>query len=586
MKKTKIVCTIGPASEKEEILRELMLNGLNVARLNFSHGNYEEHKKRIDTIKKLREELDLPIAIMLDTRGPEIRLKYFKEGEVTLNAGDIFTLTTRDVEGDQNIVSVTYVGLSQDVKKGDKILIDDGLVELEVLEIIDGTDIRCKVLNGGTIKDRKGVNVPGVAINLPAVTKKDIEDIKFGIENHVDFIAASFIRRADDVLEIRKILEDNGGEHIEIISKIENQQGVDNIDEIIEASDGIMVARGDLGVEIEAEKIPILQKQIIKKCNIAGKPVITATQMLDSMIRNPRPTRAEVTDVANAILDGTDAVMLSGETASGKYPIEAVKTMYNIAINTETSSQYLETLKSKRTLDNKISTTNAISKATCTTAEDLKASAIITATSSGYTAKAVSKFRPQSPIIAATTSERVMRKLALVWGVYPVLSKKSQNTDEVIDMSIHSAMLKGYVKEGDLIVITAGIPVGVSGTTNLLKVHTVGKVLLKGTGVGKKSASGTVCIGSSQKELKDKFKEGQILVCEYTDKDIVEFMEKASAIIVEQGGLTSHAAIVGLNLGKPTIVGAEGATTILKDGDLVTVDAVTGLVYEGEAKVL
>ena len=586
MKKTKIVCTIGPASEKEEILRELMLNGLNVARLNFSHGNYEEHKKRIDTIKKLREELDLPIAIMLDTRGPEIRLKYFKEGEVTLNAGDIFTLTTRDVEGDQNIVSVTYEGLSQDVKKGDKILIDDGLVELEVLEIIDGTDIRCKVLNGGTIKDRKGVNVPGVAINLPAVTKKDIEDIKFGIENHVDFIAASFIRRADDVLEIRKILEDNGGEHIEIISKIENQQGVDNIDEIIEASDGIMVARGDLGVEIEAEKIPILQKQIIKKCNIAGKPVITATQMLDSMIRNPRPTRAEVTDVANAILDGTDAVMLSGETASGKYPIEAVKTMYNIAINTETSSQYLETLKSKRTLDNKISTTNAISKATCTTAEDLKASAIITATSSGYTAKAVSKFRPQSPIIAATTSERVMRKLALVWGVYPVLSKKSQNTDEVIDMSIHSAMLKGYVKEGDLIVITAGIPVGVSGTTNLLKVHTVGKVLLKGTGVGKKSASGTVCIGSSQKELKDKFKEGQILVCEYTDKDIVEFMEKASAIIVEQGGLTSHAAIVGLNLGKPTIVGAEGATKVLKDGDLVTVDAVTGLVYEGEAKVL
>lgn len=586
MKKTKIVCTIGPASEKEEILRELMLNGLNVARLNFSHGNYEEHKKRIDTIKKLREELDLPIAIMLDTRGPEIRLKYFKEGEVTLNAGDIFTLTTRDVEGDQNIVSVTYEGLSQDVKKGDKILIDDGLVELEVLEIIDGTDIRCKVLNGGTIKDRKGVNVPGVAINLPAVTKKDIEDIKFGIENHVDFIAASFIRRADDVLEIRKILEDNGGEHIEIISKIENQQGVDNIDEIIEASDGIMVARGDLGVEIEAEKIPILQKQIIKKCNIAGKPVITATQMLDSMIRNPRPTRAEVTDVANAILDGTDAVMLSGETASGKYPIEAVKTMYNIAINTETSSQYLETLKSKRTLDNKISTTNAISKATCTTAEDLKASAIITATSSGYTAKAVSKFRPQSPIIAATTSERVMRKLALVWGVYPVLSKKSQNTDEVIDMSIHSAMLKGYVKEGDLIVITAGIPVGVSGTTNLLKVHTVGKVLLKGTGVGKKSASGTVCIGSSQKELKDKFKEGQILVCEYTDKDIVEFMEKASAIIVEQGGLTSHAAIVGLNLGKPTIVGAEGATKVLKDGDIVTVDAVTGLVYEGEAKVL
>jgi pyruvate kinase len=586
VKKTKIVCTIGPASESEEVLKQLMSNGLNVARLNFSHGTHEEHKKRIDTIKKLREELDLPIAIMLDTKGPEIRIKTFKSGEVTLQTGDIFTLTTRDVEGDETIVSVSYEGLPKDVSKGTRILIDDGLVELEVIEIVNGTDIRCTVLNGGTIKDRKGVNVPNVPINLPAVTEKDIEDIKFGIENDVDFIAASFIRKAEDVLQIRKILEENGGEDIEIISKIENQQGVDNIDEIIEASDGIMVARGDLGVEIEAEKIPILQKQIIKKCNLAGKPVITATQMLDSMMRNPRPTRAEVTDVANAILDGTDAVMLSGETASGKYPIESVKTMYNIALNTESSSQYLETLQSKRTLDNHISTTNAISRATCTTAEDLKASAIITATSSGYTSKAVSKFRPQSPIIAATTSEKVMRKLALVWGVYPVLSKKSENTDEVIDMSIHSAMMKGYVKEGDLIVITAGIPVGVSGTTNLIKVHTIGKILLKGTGVGKKSAIGTVCIGSNLEELKDKFKKGQILVCEYTDKDIVEFMEKASAIIVEQGGLTSHAAIVGLNLGKPTIVGAEGATKLLKDGDIVTVDAVTGLVYEGEAKVL
>lgn len=586
MRKTKIVATIGPASERDDILKELMLNGLNVARLNFSHGTHEEHRKRINTIKRLRDELDLPIAIMLDTKGPEIRIKHFKDGEITLESEDIFTLTTRDILGDQSIVSVTYEGLAKDVTKGSRILIDDGLVELEVLEIIDGTDIKCVVLNGGTIKDRKGVNVPNIAINLPAVTEKDIEDIKFGIENDVDFIAASFIRKADDVIEIRKVLEENGGQHIEIISKIENQQGVDNIDEIIQASDGIMVARGDLGVEIEAEKIPILQKQIIKKCNLAGKPVITATQMLDSMMRNPRPTRAEVTDVANAILDGSDAVMLSGETASGKYPIEAVKTMHNIAINTESSSQYMETLQSKRTLDNHISTTNAISRATCTTAEDLKASAIITATSSGYTSKAVSKFRPQSPIIAATTSERVMRKLALVWGVYPVLSAKSESTDEIIDVSIHSAMLKGYVKEGDLIVITAGIPVGVSGSTNLIKVHTVGKVLLRGTGIGKKSASGTVCVGSNVEKLRDKFKEGQILVCEYTDKDIVEFMEKASAIIVEQGGLTSHAAIVGLNLGKPTIVGAENATSLLKDGDIVTVDAVTGLVYEGEAKVL
>ncbi|MBZ2175653.1 pyruvate kinase [Schnuerera sp. xch1] len=586
VKRTKIVCTLGPASEKEEILKELFLNGLNVARLNFSHGNHKEHKKRMDLVKKLRDELELPIAIMLDTKGPEIRLRNFKEEETILSDGDSFTLTTRDIEGDQSIVSVSYEGLANDVKEGDKILIDDGLVEFKVQEIVNGTDIKCTVLNGGTLKDHKGVNVPNIPINLPAVTEKDISDIKFGIENGVDFVAASFIRKADDVLQIRKVLEENNGEHIEIISKIENQEGVDNIDEIIEASDGIMVARGDLGVEIEAEEIPLLQKKIIRKCNLTGKPVITATQMLDSMIRNPRPTRAEVTDVANAILDGSDAIMLSGETAAGKYPIEAVKTMHNIAIRTETSSEYLDILKSKRKLDDHISTTNAISRATCTTAEDLKASAIVTATSSGYTSKSVSKFRPKAPIIAATTSERVMRKLALVWGVYPVLSIKSSNTDEVIDMSIHSAMLKGYIKEGDLIVITAGIPVGVSGTTNLLKVHTIGKVLLKGTGIGKESVCGKVCIGSHKEDLKNKFRKGDILVCEYTDKDMVEYMVQAEAIIVEQGGLTSHAAIVGLNFEKSTIVGATDATRVLKDGDIVTVDAVTGLVYKGEAQVL
>lgn len=586
MKKTKIVCTIGPASEKEEVLKQLILNGMNVARLNFSHGTYEEHKKRIDTIKRVRNELGLPIAIMLDTKGPEIRIRKFKNGTITLSDNDTFTLTTRDIEGDESIVSVSYDNLPNDVKVGSKILIDDGLVELEVKEIVNGTDIVCRVINGGTLKDHKGVNVPNTPINLPAITEKDISDIKFGIENDVDFIAASFVRKADDVFQIRKVLEENGGGHIEIISKIESQEGVDNIDEIIEASDGIMVARGDLGVEIEPEEIPLLQKMIIKKCNIEGKPVITATQMLDSMIRNPRPTRAEVTDVANAILDGTDAIMLSGETAAGKYPVEAVKTMKSIAIRTETSTEYLDTLKSKRVLDDYISTTNAISRATCTIAEDLKATAIITATSSGYTSKAVSKFRPKSPIIAATTTERVMRKLALVWGVYPVLSVKSENTDEVIDMSIHSAMMKGYVNEGDLIVITAGIPVGVSGTTNLLKVHTIGKILLKGTGIGRESVYGKVCVGNSKLELKDKFKKGDILVCQYTDSDLVEFMEKAKAIIVERGGLTSHAAIVGLNFGIPTIVGANDATSILKDGDIVTVDAATGVVYKGEAKVL
>lgn len=585
MKKTKIVCTIGPASEKEEILRQLFLKGMNVARLNFSHGNHEEHKKRIDTIKKLREELDLPIGIMLDTKGPEIRLGSFKEEEIELKAGDTFTLTSREILGDNTIASVSYEGLAQDVEVGNKILIDDGLIELEVVEVVSETDVRCLVLNGGIVKDHKGINLPDTSVNLPAITEKDIEDIKFGIENEVDFIAASFIRKAEDVLEIRKILEEYGGEHIDIISKIENREGVENIDEIIEASDGIMVARGDLGVEIETEEVPLIQKQIIKKCNLAGKPVITATQMLDSMMRNPRPTRAEVTDVANAILDGSDSIMLSGETAAGKYPVEAVKTMHDIAIRTETSDEYLEVLK-RRSVDKYISTTNAISKATCTTAEDLDASAIITATSSGYTSKAISKFRPKAPIIAATTTPRVMRKLSLVWGVYPVLSVESDVTDEVIDRSIHSAMEKGYIKEGDLIIITAGIPVGVSGTTNLIKVHTVGKVLVKGTGIGKQSVAGKVCIGSSKDQLADKFEEGDILVSKFTDKDMVEFMKKASAIIVEQEGLTCHAAIVGLSLGKPTIVGATDATKILKEGEIVTVDAVTGLVYKGEARVL
>lgn len=585
MKKTKIICTIGPASESEEILRELFKNGLDVCRLNFSHGSHEEHKKRIDTIKKVRKELNLPIGIMLDTKGPEIRIGDFKDGVIEIQEGDIFILTTREILGDKSIVSVSYKGLPNDVEKGTKILIDDGLIEFEVLEVIDGTDIKCVALNSGILKNKKGVNVPNVKINLPAVTEKDIKDIIFGIKNEVDFIAASFVRKASDVLEIRKILEENNGEHIEIIAKIENQEGVDNIDEILAVADGIMVARGDLGVEIQTEEIPIVQKELIRKANLAGKPVITATQMLDSMMRNPRPTRAEVTDVANAILDGSSAIMLSGETASGKYPVEAVKTMYNIAVRTENSLDYNEILKSKFSLV-EVSTTNAISKATCSTAMDLGASAIITATSSGYTSKAISKFRPKAPIIAATTSEKVMRRLSIVWGVYPVLAPYSHSTDEVIDYSIQAAMENNYVKEGDLVVVTAGIPVGTSGSTNLMKVHTIAKVLVKGMGIGNESTLGKVCIVNSFGDLETKFKDGDIIVCKFTDKEMVKYMEKASAIITEQGGLTSHAAIVGLNLNKPTIVGAEAATTILQDGELVTVDCITGRVYKGEARVL
>lgn len=585
MKKTKIVATIGPASESEAVLEKLFKNGLNVCRLNFSHGSHEEHKNRIDTIKKVRGELGLPIAIMLDTKGPEIRLGDFKEGIIELEEGDIFTLTSRDILGDKSIVNVSYDGLANDVKQGDIILIDDGLVEFKVLDIIDGTDIKCIALNGGILKNHKGVNVPNVEINLPAITQKDIDDILFGIENDIDFIAASFIRKADDVNEIRKILEDNDGHHIRIISKIENQQGVDNIEEILAASDGIMVARGDLGVEIETEIMPIVQKELIRKCNIAGKPVITATQMLDSMMRNPRPTRAEVTDVANAILDGTSAIMLSGETAAGKYPVESVRTMYNIAIKTEEALNYSELLREKSNRS-EISTTNAIGRATCYTAQDLEATAIITATSSGYTSKAISKFRPKAPIIAVTTTERVMRRLALEWGVYPVLTTESESTDEVISNSVEATIQNGYAKEGDLVVITAGIPAGLSGSTNLIKVHIIGKILLKGTGIGDRSVSGKVCIGGNEAELLSKFNDGDILVCVNTAKDMVSFMERASAIVTEHGGLTSHAAIVGLNFGVPTVVGAEDATTILKDGDIITVDSLTGQIYKGETRVI
>ena len=585
MKKTKIVATIGPASESEEVLKKLFQNGLNVCRLNFSHGSHEEHKKRIDTIKKVREELGLPIAIMLDTKGPEIRLGNFKDGTIELSQGNIFTLTNRDILGDDTIVSMSYEGLPNDVKEGSIILIDDGLVELEVLEVIDNTDIKCRALNSGTLKDHKGVNVPNVKINLPAITEKDIDDIVFGIENGIDFIAASFIRKGDDVTEIRKILEENNGHNIDIISKIENQQGVDNLDEIIMLSDGIMVARGDLGVAIETETMPIVQKEMIKRCNIAGKAVITATQMLDSMIRNPRPTRAEVTDVANAILDGTSAIMLSGETAAGKYPVESVKTMYKIAVTTEEALDYPELFKSKSS-KSEITTTNAIGRATCNTAQDLEATAIITATSSGYTSKAISKFRPKSPIIAVTTTEEVMRKLALEWGVYPVLASESNSTDEVIANSVEAAIVSGYVKEGDLVVITAGIPAGLSGSTNLIKVHTIGKVLLIGTGIGSKSISGKVCIANSHAELLSKFDDGNILVCVNSDRDMVKFIERAGALITEHGGLTSHGAIVGLNLDKPTIVGVQGATSILNDGDIVTVDSATGQIYKGEARIL
>ncbi len=470
IKRTKIVCTLGPASESEEVLRELIKNGLNVCRMNFSHGSHEEHKGRMDLVKKVREELGQPTAILLDTKGPEIRTGQFELPEVLLEEGQTFTITMKDVMGNKEMCTVSYKGLADDVKPGNTILIDDGLVGLTVKEV-NGDDIVCIVENSGIVKNHKGVNVPGVKVNLPAITEKDRSDIEFGISQGIDFIAASFVRKVSDVLAIREILEENNANEIKIISKIENQEGVDNLDEIIAVSDGIMVARGDLGVEIPTEDIPVVQKLMIKKCNEAGKPVITATQMLDSMIRNPRPTRAEVTDVANAIYDGTDAIMLSGETAAGKYPVEAVKTMASIAKRTEETVDYNKALRNKANKAKNV--TDAISYATCTTAMDLNAKSIISSTSSGHTARMVSKFRPDCPIVATTDNERVMRQLSLTWGVLPLLTSNAGNTDEVIGNAIKSAQEAEYINKEDLVVITAGVPVGVKGTTNLIKVETV-----------------------------------------------------------------------------------------------------------------
>ncbi|WP_296646431.1 pyruvate kinase [Romboutsia sp. 13368] len=581
-KRTKIVCTLGPASEKEEVLTALVENGLNVARMNFSHGSHEEHKGRMDLVKKVREKLNKPVAILLDTKGPEIRTGNFDQPEVLLEEGQKFTITMKDVMGTKEMCTVSYKGLASDVVAGDTILIDDGLVGLRVDEI-NGDDILCTVENSGIVKNHKGVNVPGVKINLPALTDKDISDIEFGISQGIDFIAASFVRKVSDVLAIREILERNNATDIQIISKIENQEGVDNLDDIIAVSDGIMVARGDLGVEIPTEEIPVVQKLMIAKCNEAGKPVITATQMLDSMMRNPRPTRAEVTDVANAIYDGTDAIMLSGETAAGKYPVEAVKTMATIAKRTEETLDY-DRLLNKNDRSN-ATVTHAISHATCTTAVDLDASAIITCTSSGHTARMVSKCRPKCPIIATTNDERVMRRLALTWGVYPVKAEVAGNTDEVIENSIESSKNAGYINNGELVVITAGVPVGISGTTNLIKVHVISEEIVKGIGVGSKTVEGKVRVVKNVQDAVE-FNEGDILVTNMTDIEMNPFIEKCSAIITEEGGMTSHAAIVGINLNKPVIVSATNILNAVKDGEIVTVDASRGVIYRGSSRVL
>ncbi|WP_330513634.1 pyruvate kinase [Enterococcus faecalis] len=580
MKKTKIVCTIGPASESVDMLVNLINAGMNVCRLNFSHGDYEEHGARIKNIREAVKITGKRVAILLDTKGPEIRTNDMENGAITMKIGDSVRISMTEVLGTNEKFSITYPELINDVNVGSHILLDDGLIDLEVTDIDrDANEIVTVVKNEGVLKNKKGVNVPGVSVNLPGITEKDANDIRFGIGQGIDFIAASFVRRASDVLEITKILEEENATHIQIIPKIENQEGIDNIDEILKVSDGLMVARGDMGVEIPTEDVPVVQKALIKKCNALGKPVITATQMLDSMQRNPRPTRAEANDVANAIYDGTDAVMLSGETAAGDYPLEAVQTMARIAVRTEERLVNQDSFALK--LYSKTDMTEAIGQSVGHTARNLGIQTIVAATESGHTARMISKYRPKAHIVAITFSEQKARSLSLSWGVYATVADKPSSTDEMFNLASKVSQEEGYASEGDLIIITAGVPVGEKGTTNLMKIQMIGSKLVQGQGVGEEAIIAKAVVAATAEEAVAKATEGAILVTKTTDKEYMPAIEKASALVVEEGGLTSHAAVVAIAQNIPVIVGAADATSLINNDEVITVDPRRGIVYRG-----
>lgn len=580
MKKTKIVCTIGPASESVDMLVNLINAGMNVCRLNFSHGDYEEHGARIKNIREAVKITGKRVAILLDTKGPEIRTNDMESGAITMKIGDSVRISMTEVLGTNEKFSITYPELINDVNVGSHILLDDGLIDLEVTDIDrDANEIVTVVKNEGVLKNKKGVNVPGVSVNLPGITEKDANDIRFGIGQGIDFIAASFVRRASDVLEITKILEEENATHIQIIPKIENQEGIDNIDEILKVSDGLMVARGDMGVEIPTEDVPVVQKALIKKCNALGKPVITATQMLDSMQRNPRPTRAEANDVANAIYDGTDAVMLSGETAAGDYPLEAVQTMARIAVRTEETLVNQDSFALK--LYSKTDMTEAIGQSVGHTARNLGIQTIVAATESGHTARMISKYRPKAHIVAITFSEQKARSLSLSWGVYATVADKPSSTDEMFNLASKVSQEEGYASEGDLIIITAGVPVGEKGTTNLMKIQMIGSKLVQGQGVGEEAIIAKAVVAGTAEEAVAKATEGAILVTKTTDKEYMPAIEKASALVVEEGGLTSHAAVVAIAQNIPVIVGAADATSLINNDEVITVDPRRGIVYRG-----
>ncbi|MDR1620315.1 MAG: pyruvate kinase [Clostridiales bacterium] len=573
MLKTKIICTLGPAVDDKATMRELIQSGLDVARMNFSHGSHQEHLERLKQFRGLCRALNQHIPILLDTKGPEIRLGDFRE-PVTLTDGQAYTLTTADTVCGNKYAQVSYKDLPADVKPGNHILIDDGLIEMKVVRVA-GNEIRCTVINGGEVSSHKSVNVPGVSLRLPALTDQDRDDILFAIENRYDYIAVSFVRKREDITEIIRFLNEHDGGDISLIAKIESREGVDNLNDIIKVSDGIMVARGDLGVEIPMEDLPMMQKDMIRRCYSAGKPVITATQMLDSMIRNPRPTRAEATDVANAILDGTSAIMLSGETASGKYPVDSLKTMCRIAAATESSIDYWRRF-TKFEMHDTGSITQAISHATCTTAMDTNAAAIVAVTTSGITAQRISSFRPACPIVAATTNKRVFYRLRLNWGVLPVLADVVNNTDELFDVAIGAAQNAGVAADGDIIVITAGVPVGMSGTTNMLKVQMVGNVLCRGNGLGAGMATGTVCIWDSAH--KSAFARGCILVIGEITDETLPMIRQANAVVLSGEDKEGKAATLQKALEIPVLTDADGAMSVLTNGTFVHVDAKSGTV--------
>ncbi len=599
MRKVKIVCTLGPACGELEKLKGLVASGLDVARFNFSHGDYETHGRMLEMVRQIESETGTPIATILDTKGPEIRTGLLaSHAPVELRQGEPFTLSTDELDGDETKVSVSYAGLPREVEVGQDVFIDDGSIHLKIesieegeivckvsihlkIESIEEGEIVCKVMVGGILGERKGVNIPGAELSVPTLTEKDVRDIEWGMDHDMDYIAVSFVRRREDIMQVRRVVENHGGrtKRIYIIAKIETLQSVQNLEEIVQVVDAVMVARGDLGVEMPTEVVPMVQKRIIELCRSKGKPVIVATQMLDSMIRNPRPTRAEASDVANAVLDGADAVMLSGETASGKYPIAAVKTMENIVISTERDA--MDKMYGDVHAKFSSGTADSVSHAAMRVAEELGASAVVSLTRSGSTAAMVSKYRPRATIVASTPLVSTWRALSLMWGVKPILSNERDTTESAVDDAIESVLKSGYVVEGDTVVITTGFPVYVSGTTNMLLVQTVGRKLFHAPSLIKQEAAGFICKARTAKEAVEKMRDGNILVVPSSDQAYLPALRKAAAIVTEESGMTNFSAMMALQLGIPCMTGVEDAMEKLRDGMLVTIDGVHGVVYEG-----